>query len=148
MSLRKILAFTGVSLLLFASCQSSTIQKQGLDNVHSRIEIMNTIANDSIMSKEMIGILMNRTNGLMMMQNQQKMILENHGSMMNLLKENPAIIQNMLSDMIEMANGDTTILSDIFITMMGNPQMRDMMRNMNGYNRMNKRNMGSMGTLN
>ncbi|MEO7490795.1 MAG: hypothetical protein ABIU77_27005 [Ferruginibacter sp.] len=58
---------------------------QDLSNSETRKEIMNTIANDSMMSQEMIGTMMNSQNGIMMMQEHQMMMMENHSSMMNML---------------------------------------------------------------
>jgi len=52
-------------LTLFASCQSTSAQMQGLSNKETRKEIMNAIANDSIISQEMIGVMMNGKNGMM-----------------------------------------------------------------------------------
>ncbi len=82
-------------LTLFASCQSTSAQMQGLSNNETRKEIMNAIANDSIMSQEIIGAMMNSQNGMMMMQENQMRIMGNHSSMMNMLKDNPRMMQNM-----------------------------------------------------
>jgi len=62
-------------LILFASCQSTSAQMQGISNKETRKEIMNAITNDSIMSQEMIGVMMNSKNGMMMMQEHQMMIM-------------------------------------------------------------------------
>lgn len=72
-------------LTLLASCQSTSARMQDLSNSETRKEIMNTIANDSMMSQEMIGTMMNSQNGIMMMQEHQMMMMENHSSMMNML---------------------------------------------------------------
>jgi hypothetical protein len=53
---------TGLIGLLY-SCQSTNQVLSKSD----RTEIMNTIANDEMMSKEMMGVLMNNKSGKMMM---------------------------------------------------------------------------------
>ena len=136
------LTFAIALLTLFASCQSTSAQMQGLSNIETRKEIMNAIASDSIMSQEMIGVMMNSKNG-MMMQEHQMMIMGNHSSMMNILKDNPGMIQNMMSDMMETARGDTSMMSGMINSMIGNKQMMDMMKNRTGTKMMN--NMGGMG---
>ncbi len=58
-------------LSLFASCQPASDQLNDLSNMDTRNKIMSKIANDSMMSKEMIGAMMNSSNGMMMMQKNQ-----------------------------------------------------------------------------
>src|SRR5665213_127530 len=128
-------------LTLFASCQSTSGQTQDLSNKETRMKIMNTIANDSLMSQEMIGTMMNSKNGGMMMQKNQMMDFGNSSSMMNMLKNNPGMMQNMMSAMMETAKGDTSMMSGMIRTMMGNQQMMDMMQNRTGNKMMNNMNM-------
>ncbi len=52
---------------------------------------MEVIANDSTMSNEMMRTMMNSKNGMIIMQNHQKMTMENHDSIMNMLKTNPSM---------------------------------------------------------
>jgi len=54
-------------LTLFTSCQSTSSKKINLSNKDTRIEIMNAIAYDSIMSQEMIDAMMNNKNSIKMM---------------------------------------------------------------------------------
>lgn len=128
-------------LMLFASCQYSSDQIKDLSNREKRNEIMHAIANDSIMSQEMISTMMNSKNGMMMQDHLMKM--GNYGSMMNSLKGNPGMMQNMMAAMMETAKGDTIMMSAMIKTMMGNQQMMEMMQNMTGGKMMNK--MGGMG---
>ncbi len=71
---------------------------------------MNAIANDRTMSQEMIGVTMNSKNGMMMMQEHQTRSTGNHSSMMNVLKNNPGMMQNMMSAMMETAKGDASMM--------------------------------------
>lgn len=124
-------------LTLFASCQSTSAQVEGLSNKETRNEIMGAIANDSTMSKEMIGAMMKSKNGTMMMQNQQMMMMENNGSMMNMMKANPGMVQGMFSSMMETARGDSSMMSGMVEMMKANPQMMQMMQNKAGNGMMN-----------
>ena len=134
-----------VLVMLFASCQSTSTQKQDLSNKETRKEIMATIANDSIMSNEMITAMMDGKNG-MMMRKRQMMGMENRSSMMNMLKDNPGMMQNMMSAMMETCKGDTIMMSGMIRTMMENPQMMQMMQNRTGNKMMNGMNhMGGKG---
>lgn len=133
-----------VLITLFASCQSTSAQMQDLSNKETRMKIMNAIANDSTMSQEMIGAMMNNKNGRMMMQEHQMKNMQNHSSMMNMLKNNPGMMQSMMSAMMETAKGDTSMMSGMIRTMMGNRQMMDMMQNRTGNKMMNNMNMGEM----
>ncbi len=141
----RTIALTITLLALFSSCQSPSAQAKGLSDKETRNEIMATIANDSMMSNEMIGAMINSKNGKMMLQQHQMMTMGNQSSMMNMMKDNPAMMQSMLSAMMEIAKNDTTMMSGMIKTMNGNPQMQGMMQNMMGNNRMNgMKHMGGM----
>ena len=124
-------------ITLFASCQSTSAQTSTLSNSDTRNEIMKTIANDSMMCREMIGTMMNNKNGTMMMQHQQMMMMENHGSMMTMLKANPGMMQGMFSEMMETARGDSSMMHGMVEMMKANPQMMQMMQNKPDHNMMN-----------
>ncbi len=145
MKILQNLALAIVLLTLFVSCQPASSQTKGLSNKDTRNKIMGEIANDSMMSREMIGAMMNCDNGKMMMQENQMMNLGNHSSMMNLLQNNPGMMQNMLSSMMERANGDTTMMSGMLKTMMENKQMMEMMQSrMGNGGRNSMKHMGGM----
>ena len=124
-------------LTLVGSCQSTSAQVKGLSNKETRNEIMSAIANDSMMSNEMIEAMMNNKNGMMMLQHHQMTTMGNQSSMMNMLKNNPGLMQSMLSTMIETAKGNPGMMSGMIKTMTANPQMMEMMQNMMGNNKMN-----------
>ena len=76
-----------VSLLIalitcFASCQSGTDVNQTLSKTETRMDMMNKIADDSSMSKEMMAAMMNSKNGKMIMMP----MMENHEAMMKMMK--------------------------------------------------------------
>jgi hypothetical protein len=133
-------------ITLFAACQSAADPNQVLSKKETRDQVMNTIANDSVMSKEMMGALMNSKIGMMVMQQHAMMMMESHSSMMDMAKNNPGMMNNMMSAMIETAKGDTSMMSGMIKTMMGNPQMMEMMQKMTGSKgKMSMHHMGGMG---
>lgn len=95
-----VLSIALIAFTLFASGQSNTDVKQILSKPETRKLIMNTIANDSIMSKEMMTTMMNSKNHKMMM-------MENHGSMM---KDNHGMKHGMMSDSMKACKGDTSMM--------------------------------------
>ena len=117
-------------IALFASCQSNTDVNKILVNQDTKKAIMDTIANDSNLSVDMMEVMMNNENSKMMMMGNEKMtmmMMENHGTMMKMMKDNPAMMQSMMTGMMEICKGDSTMMSSMCKTMMENPQMMDMM---------------------
>ena len=113
---------------LFVSCQSGTDAKLILSNSDTRKEIMNTIANDSLMHQQMMAAMMDSKNGMMM---------GDHASMMKMIKlmqDNPHMVQGMMDDMMETSKSDTAMMSGMCKSMMANPQMMDMMNKMKAGN--------------
>lgn len=124
-----------ISLIaLFASCQSGFYTKKVLSKPETRKEVMDKIANDSNMSKEMMVAMMTNNKGMTMMHDHQKMMMQNHESMMKTMKDNPAMMQDMMSTMIDMCKNDSTMMAGMCKTMMANPQMMDIMQKMKGKN--------------
>jgi hypothetical protein len=113
-----------VFLGLFVSCQAGTDVSKILSKQETRKVVMDTIANNSAMSMEMMDAMMNSKNGKMTMMGNDKMammmMMENRASMIKMMKENPAMMQNMWSDMMEISKN--------------NPDMMNMMQNRNSGN--------------
>jgi len=124
-------------ITLFTSCQSA---KQILSKSDLRTEIITAIANDPDMSKEMMEAIMDSKNGKMMMQgnDKMKMMMENHGMMMKMMKDNPGMMQSMMSNMMEASKTDTSMMSSMCKSMMGNQQMMDMMQKMKKMDKKNE----------
>lgn len=138
-ALQKVTLAIGL-ITLFASCQSNSDPKQVLSNKETRKEIIATITNSSEMMKEMMEAMMNSKNGKMMM-------MENHGTMMKMMKDNPGMMESMMTDMMEACKNDTAMISGMCKAMMGNKQMMDMIQKMKR-NNMDMGNMNSMDTTN
>lgn len=133
-TLQKIsLLFALVTLL--ASCQSGTDVNKILSNQDTKMKIMNIIANDSILSTEMMGAMMNNENGNMMMHNGNRntMMMQNQEAMLKMMQNNPAMMQSMMTGMMETFKNDTLMMSSMSSIMLKNPQMKDQIyKNMNG----------------
>lgn len=145
----KALKQFAVSILLmtlFASCQTKTEIKNLLSNADTRKEIMDSISNDHALSKKMMESMMNNMHGKMAMLGDEKMatmMMENHETMMKMMKDNPAMMHGMMSTMMDMCKNDSTMMAGMCKTMMANPQMMDMMQKMKGGNM----NMGKMNAM-
>lgn len=112
---------------LFASCQSP---KQVLSESDSRMEIMNNIANDHDMSKEMMQAIMSGDHGKMLMHERMNVMMEDKSMMKKMMKDNPEMSKRMMSVMMETSKEDTTMMSDMCKSMMKNPEMMEMMKKM------------------
>ena len=121
-------------ITFFASCQSDTDVNQTLSKTETRMEMMNKIADDSAMSKEMMTAMMNSKNSKMMMMEDGKMpmMMGNHEAMMKIMKENPGMMHTMMMNTMEANKSDTAMMSGMCKKMMENPQMMDMMQKMKG----------------
>ena len=89
--IQKVALAIGLIGLSF-SCQST---QQTLSKSDKRMEVMNEIANNESMSKEMIRILLNNKNGSMML------MKESHTKMMEMMKKNPEMRKSMMSEMMK-----------------------------------------------
>ncbi len=126
-------------VMSIASCQSGTDVKQTLSKPEARMEMMHQIADDSTMSGEMMAAMMNSQNGKMTMMNHHAMMMEDNSPMMKMMKDNPAMMHNMMINMMEACTKDTAMMPGMCKAMMGNKEMMDMMHKMQGDNKdMNK----------
>ncbi|MDX9946052.1 MAG: hypothetical protein RBS38_01720 [Bacteroidales bacterium] len=144
-----ILVSVLLTLSLFVSGQTKPDIKQLLSDADARKEIMDFIANDSIMSKEMMETMMNNKNCMMMMQGNEKMKMmrmENHGAMMKMMKDNPGMMKSMMSDMMEVCKSDTSMMSLMRRTMMDDQHKQDMKQRKMGGN-IEKKNVNGMNKL-
>ncbi len=112
---------------LFASCQSPN---QVLSKSDSRTKIMNTIASDHEMSKEMMDAIMNGEHGKMLMHERMKAMMENKSMMTKMMNDDPEMKKRMMSGMMETVKADTSMMSQMCKSMMDNPEMMEMMKKM------------------
>ncbi len=109
---------------LFAACQqSSTDVKQLLSKSETRKEIIDSIASDSSLHKEMM-------EAMMVGKHSHSMMMGNHEAMMKKMKDNPAMMEAMMSDMMEKCKNDSTMMKGMCNAMMASPEMMEMMNKM------------------
>ena len=109
----------------FASCESGTDSKQILSKSDTRRDMMDKIAKDSTMAKEMMTAMMTSNSGMAMMQDHQMKMMQNHETMVKMMKDNPGIMESMLTSMMEACKGDSSMMSGMYKMMMGNRDMMD-----------------------
>lgn len=130
--LQKVVLFIAL-MILISSCKSDSDTGQILSKKDARKVIIDSIANNSEMTKEMMEAMMNNKNGKMMIQGNEKMtsiMMENRSTMMKMLKNNPDMMKRMLADMLETAKSDSVMMYGMYQTMLGNQQMMNMMQKM------------------
>jgi len=128
------------STIINKSCQTGTDVNKILSNQDTKMAIMDTIANDNNLSIEMMEVMMSNENGKMMMMGNEKittMMMGNQGSMLKIMQKNPAMMQSMMTGMIETCYRDSAMMTSMCSSIMNNPQMMDML---------NKNMVGNMGT--
>ena len=122
-----------ILVTLIASCQPKPDINQILSNSDIRKQIMDSISNDHALSKEMMESMMNSEHGKMTIQGDEKitgMMMQNHETMMKMMKDNPGMMQSMMSDMMEACKGDTSMIASMCKSMMESKEMMDMMHKM------------------
>lgn len=145
----------------FTACQQPQSTEQVLADENQRKEVMQTIANNQEMMTEMVAMMMNNEQGKMMMAGNKEMMgvmMGNQQMMHDMVKENPGIMQNMMQNMMQICQNDSTqcnqmaeIMSDnpaMMQSMMGTMHQKGMMNDesyKNGMNMMGKGMMGKMG---
>jgi hypothetical protein len=119
---------------LFSACQPSTDIKQVLSKSETRMAMMDTIANNNEMSKEMMEAMMKSEMAMQGNPKMHKMMMEDHGAMMKMMKEDSELMKSMMNDMMEVCKTDTSMMASLCKTMMANKPMMDMMGKMKGKN--------------
>lgn len=121
--------FAGLIVLvaLFASCQTP---KQILSESDSRMQIMNDIAKDHEMSKEMMEAILIGEHGKMLVHERMNAMMGDKTMIQKMMKDDPEMSNRMMSIMMETAKNDTTMMSQMCKSMMENPKMMEMMDKM------------------
>ena len=59
-------------------------------------------------------------------------LMGNHEGMMNMIRNNPEMMQNIMLDMMDAANIDSSMMTSMSNTIIRNPQMMNRMKNIQG----------------
>lgn len=108
------------TVTVITSCGSGNDVQQLLSNTQTRKAIIDSIADNRELSQQMMTAMMNSKDSTMMM--------NHNGAMMEMMQTNPAIMQMMLSNMMERSRTDSSMMSGICNTIIGNQQMMDMIQ--------------------
>lgn len=128
MKTQKNLTLSFFLLTLFFSCENKPDFTILLSNTENRKEVISTIAQDSVLAKELMAALMNGKHGMMIMNHSE--------SMMKMMNEHPEMMKDMMSGMMEACKKDTSMMSSMCKMMMSDKEM--MKKMMDGKKPMDK----------
>jgi hypothetical protein len=140
--------FVAVLLLSVNAYSQNTSVKTLLDKPETRTEVFNTILGDHQLMMEFMTAMKGNEHAMMMMQNsdsQMKGMKENgsmessstnhkmhQGEMMGMMKDNPEMMMNMMGNMMDMCEQDSTMSTKMANMMTDHPEMMEMcMKKMN-----------------
>ena len=103
---------------LFAACTNSPNVNQLLANKETRTAIIDTIANDDKMAREMMNAMMNSRDSMQ----------QHIGVMMEMMRNNPGMMNTMMSNLMEASKKDSNIMIRMYENMMDNNEMMDRMK--------------------
>lgn len=116
----------------FTACQQPGNTDQVLADEQQRREVMQNIVNNPEMMTEMVDMMMNNEQGKMMMSGNKDMIgmmMGNQQTMWDMMNENPAMMQNIIQNMMQMCQNDSAQCNQMADMMSGNPAMMQSMMN-------------------
>lgn len=105
-------------VLLFAACTNTPTVNQLLANKETRTAIIDTIANDDKMAREMMNAMMNSRDSMQ----------QHIGVMMEMMRENPGMMNTIMSNLMEASKTDSNIMIHMYENMMNNQEMMDRMK--------------------
>jgi hypothetical protein len=103
---------------LFAACTSNPTVNQLLANKETRAAIIDTIANDDKMSVEMMQAMMNNNDSMH----------RHMGAMMEMMRENPGMMNTVMSNLMEASKNDSNMMIHMYENMMDNNEMMERMK--------------------
>ena len=103
---------------LFTACTYSPNVNQLLADKETRTAIIDTIANDDKMAREMINAILNRNDSMQ----------PHIGVMMEMMRNNPGMMNTMMSNLMEASKTDSNIMIHMYENMMSNQEMMDRMK--------------------
>lgn len=103
---------------LFTACTYSPNVNQLLADKETRTAIIDTIANDDKMAREMMNAMMNSNDSMQ----------PHIGMMMEMMRNNPGMMNTMMSNLMEASKTDSNIMIHMYENMMSNQEMMDRMK--------------------
>jgi hypothetical protein len=128
-----------ISLLTFNSLGQTTDINMLLEKPVTRNEIFNTILNNHELMTGFMKVMKENDHAMMMMTENDEMMgkdgkmemkeehqMMDHNKMMGMIKDNPEMMQAMMSNMMEMCEKDTAMQSKMVSMMAQHPEMMRM----------------------
>lgn len=131
-----VLKTTTLFFLLVAtlsSCQQQKDVNTMLENDDTRNEIFNTIISDHEYSQELMVKMMEDNHTKMMMKgngDMMNMMISDNADMKAMMKENPEMMHGMMSNMMNMADSDSSMCAHMMTMMKDKPNMMEQMTDM------------------
>lgn len=108
--------------IITSACQPQADVSTMLKNEETRNQIYEAIISDHEYSKQLMQAMIKDGHTQMMMSNNEDMI--------GMMKENPEMMQGMMSNMMEMADSDSTMCANMMTMMKDKPNMMGKMMEM------------------
>ena len=128
-----------LTVLVFNVNGQNTDVKGLLDNQETRTEIFNAIASDHQLMMDFMKVAWENEHGAMMMRNAENhqmkkmeskqgdtMEMNSEHQMMDMMKDNPEMMQKMMGNMMQMCEKDTAMRSQMVNMMTEHPEMMKM----------------------
>ena len=131
-----VLKTTTLFFLLVAtlsSCQQQKDVNTMLENDDTQNEIFNTIISDHEYSQELMVKMMEDNHTQMMMKgngDMMNMMISDNADMKAMMEENPEVMHGMMSNMMNMADSDSSMCAHMMTMMKDKPNMMEQMTDM------------------
>tara|TARA_R110001592_G_scaffold64751_6_gene198896 strand:+ start:499 stop:987 length:489 start_codon:yes stop_codon:yes gene_type:complete len=134
--MKNIMKTVAVFFLLIATlsaCQQQTEVSTMLENEETRDEVYVAIVADHEYAQELMAKMMEDDHTQMMMKgngDMMNMMMSDNADMKTMMKENPEMMHGMMSNMMNMADSDSSMCSQMMTMMKDKPNMMGQMMDM------------------
>ncbi len=119
--------------IIIAACQPQPDESAILENEETRNEIYEAIVADHGYSQEMMAKMMEDDHTQMMMKGNgemMRMMMSDNEDMKAMMKDNPEMMQGMMGNMMNMADADSSMCTQMMTMMKDKPNMMGQMMEM------------------
>jgi hypothetical protein len=128
-----VIILSAIGLISLNSCKQETDPQALMENEETRNEIYETIVADHEYSKQLMQAMMDNEHTQMMMKgdgDMMAMMMSDNEGMMAMIKDNPEMMQGMMSNMMNMAESDSSMCANMMDMMKDKPNMMGQMMDM------------------
>jgi hypothetical protein len=116
-SIKKLLLAMGI-VSFFAACTTGSTVNQLLSNNETRSAIIDTIANDDKMSREMMTAMMNSRDSMR----------QHMGVLMEMMRNNHGMMNTVMNNLMEASKTDSNIMIRLYENLLDNQIMMERMK--------------------